>query len=404
MIRRYDVVVVGGGMVGLAFALALAREGRRVGVIEAREPPAFAANDPYDLRVIAVNRAAQNLLTRLGAWTQLHAWRVSPYQHMVVWDAAGGGKIQFSAADLGEPNLGHIVENRLLQLALLQAARAQPGFDWLCPAALQSFAADGKEVIVTLSDGRHLIAPVLVGADGAQSQVRAHAGIEQRLTDYGQRAIVCIARTEAPNQQTAWQRFLPYGVLAFLPLQNDLSSIVWSVEDERVDGLLALGDEDFAVALTEAFDTRLGRVTEVGPRAAFSLRARHAERYIANRVALIGDAAHTIHPLAGQGANLGFLDAATLAETLLGTRRDAGSRLVLRRYERARAGENVLMQRAMEGFKWLFGTQVQPLPWVRNTGLNLVDRAAPLKHALMRQAMGLQGELPALARPVVAQN
>ncbi|MGF1547272.1 MAG: UbiH/UbiF/VisC/COQ6 family ubiquinone biosynthesis hydroxylase [Thiotrichales bacterium] len=401
MILRYDVIVVGGGMIGLTLALALAREGKRVGVIEAREPAPFAPNDPYDQRVIAVSRAAQNLMARLGVWPQLQAWRVSPYQHMVVWDAQGDGAIQFSANDLGEPNLGHIAENRLLQLALLQAAHAQPSLDWLCPATLRGFAADTREVIVTLDDGRHLIAPLLVGADGAQSQVRALAGIEQRMADYGQRGIVCVARTEQPNRQTAWQRFLPYGVLAFLPLQNDLSSIVWSVADERADELLALDDEAFAVALTEALAARLGPVLEVGPRVAFPLRGRHAERYIGTRVALIGDAAHTIHPLAGQGANLGFLDAAVLAQTLLDTRRDPGSQVVLRRYERARAGENALMQRAMEGLKWLFGVQAPPLPWLRNTGLSLVDRATPLKHELMRQAMGLRGELPRLVRPVL---
>lgn len=403
MIQRYDVVVVGGGMIGLALAVALAQGGKRVGVIEAQAPRPFAPDDAFDLRVIAVNRASQNLLARFGAWQALTALRVSPYERMCVWDAAGRGEIRFSAADLGEPDLGHIVENRLLQLALLQVAQRLPTFDWLCPAELQGFAVDAREVIVTLADGRHLIAPLLVGADGVQSRVRERAGIAQRREDYGQRSIVCAVRTEQPNQRTAWQRFLPYGVLAFLPLTEYVSSIVWSVREDRVEPLIALDDAAFAAELTEAFAARLGAVTEVGPRAAFPLRGTHAERYIARRVALIGDAAHTIHPLAGQGANLGFLDAATLAEAILSTSRDPGSELVLRRYERARVGENHLMQRAMEGFKLLFGSALPPVQWARNTGLRVVDRLTPLKHELMRYAMGLRGELPELARSALPQ-
>lgn len=399
MIQRFDVVIVGGGMVGSALALALARADLRVALLEAAEPPAFDPAQPHDIRVSAITRASQRVFERLDAWRGMRTRRISPYQAMEVWDAAGSGVIRFHAEEIGEPDLGHIIENRVIQLALLDGVRRLPAITLFCPAALAGLDVDDRAARVRLDDGRVLEAPLAVGADGARSRLRELAGIEVEIHSYHQQAVTCTVATELPHLATAWQRFLPAGPLAFLPLSDGQCSIVWSTGEAHAEEIMALDDAAFREVLGEAFAHRLGTIIDSGSRGAFPLRGSQAGVYVRPRVALVGDAAHTIHPLAGQGVNLGLMDAATLADVLLGAGgRDLGDLRVLRRYERARRGEDIIMMRAMEGFRALFGNPLPPVQWLRNTGLDVVDRIGPLKRGLIRRAMGLAGELPSLAR------
>lgn len=386
---QYDVIIAGGGMVGSTLACLLGKSGQRVAVLEAHEPPVFSPTDPYDLRVSAISRASQRALVEAGAWDGVAARRTSPYEVMQVWDATGDGEIRFDAADLGEPDLGHIVENRVIQLALLDAIRALEGVDLYCPDKLAGFSVDETQVTATLHSGKTLQAKLLVGADGAQSRVRQLAGIGLETNDYGQKGLVCVVQTEFPHQFTAWQRFMPTGPLAFLPLGDGSSSIVWTLPADRADAMLMLGDADFRRELAQALDCRLGDVTAVGERAAFSLRGRHAEPYIQERLALVGDAAHTIHPLAGQGVNLGIKDAVELAAQIRQAQGDIGNAKVLRAYERARRGDNVLTQKAMEGFRLLFCNTLPPWKILRNSGLNIVNRMGFLKYEMAKRAMGI---------------
>ena len=397
-----DVIVVGGGMVGAAFALACADQGLGVTVVEARAPRRTWPAGEVDLRVSALSRASERILRRLGAWGRIIELGVSPYREMRVWDAGSGGSIHFDAADLGEPDLGHIVENRVLQLALWERLESRPEVTLVCPATITGLrrTPDGQELV--LADGRHLQGRLLVAADGRDSLIRDLAQIPTRGWDYDQRAIVATVSPAQWHQETAWQRFLPAGPLALLPLADGRCSIVWSAGGSRADELLALDDAAFSDALTEASEHRLGLIRVAGPRAAVALRLQHAQRYVEPGLALIGDAAHAIHPLAGQGVNLGLLDAAELAAALdlaRQRRRDIGSLWTLRRYERARRGDNLAMLAAMDAFKRLFGTDLAPVAALRGLGLSLTDRWAPLKRLLMDRALGRNPGLPPLARP-----
>jgi 2-octaprenylphenol hydroxylase len=399
---HYDLVIAGGGMVGAALACALAAEGVSVALIEAREPPRDWPEGEIDNRVSALSRASQRILDRLGAWTPIIELGASPYRAMYVWDAGGSGHIRFDGAEVGEPDLGHIVENRVIQRALWERLESHPTADLFCPARLEAFELDDLRVRVTLNTGSVLQASLLVGADGRDSPVRERAGITTHGWDYDQHALVANVSHELPHEETAWQRFLTTGPLAFLPLADGRSSIVWSCPPEQARALLSQEEPEFCSALGEAFDHRLGRVLETGPRAVFPLRLQHAQRYVLPRLALVGDAAHAVHPLAGQGVNLGFLDAATLAEALLDARargRDLGTLPTLRRYERARKGDNLAMLAAMDAFKRVFSNDILPLRLVRNAGLDLADRMAPVKRLFLRRALGTLGELPTLARP-----
>ena len=400
MIHRYDVIIAGGGMVGLSLACALGMGGKKVAVLEHGETPAaFKSSDEYEQRVVALNRASQTFLSHLGAWEKLQAWRVSRYDKMEVRDAGGSHEIRFSAADLNEPDLGHIVENRLVQRALYECVTELDSVDWISPVSLDNFVADEQDLIVTLNNGKVLTAQLLVGADGRFSRVREAAGISLKQNDYQQLGIVAIVESELHHDYAARQRFLADSVLAFLPMQDGRCSIVWSARQERAEELMAMDDETFATALADASEERLGRVKTLGPRAAFPLIGTHTEHYVKPRLALVGDAAHTIHPLAGQGVNLGFMDAAELANVLINSSRDLGSLSVLRRYERARAGENLAMQKLMEGFQLLFINDAQPITLLRNLGLGIADQITPIKNEMMRYALGTRGGLPEMARP-----
>jgi 2-polyprenylphenol 6-hydroxylase len=400
--QRFDLIVVGGGMVGAAFALACSGKGLSMALVETRAPERDWPPGGVDLRVSALSRASQRMLERLGAWGRIEALGASPYREMQVWDALGGGSIHFDSADLGEPDLGHIVENRVTQLALWERLEQAPDLTLVCPAAIVGLERSGSGTRLFLGDGRNVQARLLVAADGRDSLVRELAGIATQGWEYGQRAIVATVVPSDRHRETAWQRFLPTGPLGILPLEDGRCSIVWSASDDRAAELMALGDEAFSAALTEAAEGRLGQLRLDGPRASVALRLQHAERYVEPGLALIGDAAHALHPLAGQGVNLGFLDAAELADALdhaLSRRRDIAALWTLRRYERARRGENLAMLAAMDGFKRLFGSALAPVARVRSLGLAAVDRVAPVKRRLMERALGLSGGLPPLARP-----
>lgn len=398
----YDLVIAGGGMVGSTLACALSDADLKIALLESAPLERIRPGEETDLRVSAVNRASQRIFAAVGAWSGMTAWRVSPFRDMRVWDAGGFGQIHFDSATIGEPLLGWIIENRVIQYALLERARQLPAVDLLCPAALETaWSEDVGGWRVRLTDGREFTTRLLVGADGAQSKVRELAEIDTRGWSYHQKALVANVRTAEPHQETAWQRFLPTGPLAFLPLHDGRCSIVWSTTPEQADQLLALDEHVFARTLTEAFERRLGEIVQVGPRGAFPLRLQHARAYVKPGLALIGDAAHVVHPLAGQGVNLGLLDAATLAEVLLdglAAGHEVGALRVLRRYERWRKSDNLPMLGIMDGFKRLFGNSLPPVRLLRNLGLNLTDATGPLKNAMARRAMGLEGDLPKLAR------
>ncbi|MDN3516964.1 UbiH/UbiF/VisC/COQ6 family ubiquinone biosynthesis hydroxylase [Aquisalimonas lutea] len=398
--QRADVIIIGGGMVGLALAIGLADAGLEVTVVEAREPPAWQ-RDHVSNRVSAVTPASRRILERLGAWEAIAAGRVSPFEAIRAWDAAGHPGVTFDAADRGEPCLGYIIENPLIQDALRQAAGRRHRVSLYCPVGVEELDVGADSATVRLDDGRRLRGRLLVGADGASSLVRRHAGIGVAEHDYGQRGIVATVATEQHHGATARQRFLPAGPLALLPLADGRCSLVWSATAERARELEAMDEAAFNTALSGASEEVLGRVTASGDRAAFPLRRLHARAYVAPRVALVGDAAHVIHPLAGQGVNLGFLDAAALVDVLAAAReadRDIGGVGALRRYARWRRGDNAFMQRAMDGFQWLFSNDDPVRGILRNLGLSVTDRLAPAKALFVDHALGRRGELPSLAR------
>lgn len=401
-----DLIIVGAGMVGSALALALEHSGLEILVVDGGPLSVrpFAEEGAFEPRVSALSAASQRILERLGVWDGIAARRVSPYRDMRVWDGSGTGSVHFSAASVHAEALGHIVENRVVQDALLDRLHdSQIGL--LGSARLEQLRRSGDGWLLTLADGRELRAPLLVAADGANSAVRRLAGCATREWDYLHHAIVTSVRCERPHQETAWQRFTDDGPLAFLPLarQGDQHwcSIVWSTVPAEAERLMALDDEAFRHELGKAFEWRLGQVTAVDPRICIPLRQRHAKRYVESGLALIGDAAHSIHPLAGQGVNLGFLDAAVLAEVLqhaLQRGEQLNDVRVLSRYERRRMPHNLAMMAAMEGFERLFQADPLPIRLLRNSGLNWVDELPDAKALFVRRALGLVGDLPALAQ------
>ncbi|SFM64261.1 UbiH/UbiF/VisC/COQ6 family ubiquinone biosynthesis hydroxylase [Marinobacter zhejiangensis] len=402
---QFDVVVVGGGMTGSALALGLSQQGWQVALIEAAElepllaePGSATTVDDFEPRVSAISAASQRLLADLGAWPNVARQRHCPYSGMTVWDADGTGRIYFDAASMGVAELGAIVENRVLVRALFLALADSSVTVFSGVAVTGMTGADGERTL-TFADGRKLVARLVVAADGAQSRVRQWAGLPTREWDYDQQAIVCTVQTEQSHDYTAWQRFSPTGPLAFLPLQGSIDgegghfcSIVWSQDTDEARRLMALSDADFSAELEAAIERQLGGLKAVSRRWAFPLRQRHAKEYIADGLALVGDAAHTIHPLAGQGVNLGYADVRALLEELeraRGMEVAVNDPLVLARYQRRRKGDNLAMMAAMEGFKQLFARDELPLRWIRNAGMRWLDRAEPLKHRIAAQAMGL---------------
>lgn len=409
-----DVIVVGAGMVGVTFATALAPSGAKIVLLEQKpgdvsgfgEWVKTQQSEGYDPRVSALTCASQQILQSVGAWENMQGYRLSPYTDMDVWDGEGTGHIHFSARDLHEPALGHIVENRVTLAGLYEAMQQHDNIQLITGAEVESLSwPENGCRSIKLKDGSELSAELVVASDGALSKTRQMAGIPMWEWDYGHHAIVTTVKTAQPHQKTAWQRFTEDGPLALLPLSSEegdcYCSIVWSTSPVHAKALMEMDDAQFCAALTRTFEGRLGDILWSDQRFVFPLRQRHAKHYIQQSFVAIGDAAHTIHPLAGQGVNLGLLDAAQLAETLTEARNrgDAiGSERVLRRYQRIRRADNLQMSAAMEGFKQLFNSQQPVLRLARNMGMSLLDKIGPVKNHIVQEAMGLSGNLPLIAR------
>jgi 2-octaprenylphenol hydroxylase len=397
--QHYDVIIIGGGIVGATTACALGRAGVAVALIEAREPlaPDKLQADP---RVFAITRASERIFRSLGVWDTIQQQGAFAFTDMEVWDAGGNGVTHFDCAELGESCLGHIIDPRIIQAALWRQLQATDTVSLYCPGHFQAVTVEADRVDVALDDDRQLTADLIIGADGSHSPLRHALHIAARRHDYQQSGLVALVKTSAPHGNTAWQRFLPGGPLAFLPMDDASCSIVWTLPTAEAERLLTADKAEFHQELATAFEHRLGTITESGEREAWPLQRMHAEHYVIARAALIGDAAHSIHPLAGQGVNLGLLDAATLVEVIIDARqrgKDPGSLPVLRRYERWRRGDNLLMMMSMDAINRVFSNTRSPLNRLRNLGLSMVNRSGFARRIFMGHAMGLEGDLPALA-------
>lgn len=409
---EHDILIVGGGMVGLTCATLLAQYGEdtarsfSIGIVETSPPAPVPPNADIELRVSALSRISQTILQFSGIWPAIAATRISPYRRMCVWQADGAAgsarSISFDAAELGEPDLGCIVENGVIRRAAWERVNAMHSVSLhlgSAPAALHE-ETDALELI--LENGQRLRTRLLVGADGARSWVRQALGVTSREREYGQRAIVAHVESQRSHRETAWQRFIAGGPVALLPLDDGRSSVVWSCPDATAAELMAADKKIFDQRLTLATDQVLGSLTTTTERADFPLSLAYAQRYTGRRYALIGDAAHRVHPLAGQGANLGLLDAAALAETLAVQQAspviDPGDPVILRRYERWRKGDNLLTMGVLDGLHRLFGAGWVPAARLGGLGLGIVDRLAPVKRRLALYAMGDSGDLPMAAR------
>ncbi|MGM0701596.1 MAG: UbiH/UbiF/VisC/COQ6 family ubiquinone biosynthesis hydroxylase [Pseudomonadota bacterium] len=392
MDETQDAIIIGGGMVGAAVAAAMGQAGMTVTLIEGGAPPApIADGEPFDLRVSSLNLASQRLLESVGAWPFIPEARRCPFRHIEASDAAERRHIRFSAVDLGLADFGHFVENRLIRHALWQRLAELPGVTTLCHASPNALIRGGQHALVELENGRLLAARLVVGADGAGSRTRELAGIATRDADYRQRALIVNVRTHLPQQDVSWQRFTPTGPQAMLPLPGPHASLVWYDTDAATREREALDDESLRQAVEAAFPARLGGIDAVLGRASFPIRRRHAERYTRRRLALVGDAAHVIHPLAGQGLNLGLQDAAELARQVTAAHaagEDPGSRRPLAAYARTRRPQTLAMMAAMETFHRLF-TGPSPLRQAGAAGLAVAEHLGTAKQGVMRRALGI---------------
>lgn len=409
---NYDVIVVGAGQVGATLALQLspllAARGQRLALVEASDAePAEYRGEQFDPRVVALTPASRRLYEQLGLWRHIAAERASPYQDMLVWDGEASGRIGFHADELDCDQLGHIVENSVMVRHLRQALTYQSVVEWFRPATVTGLTRrEDDSMAVVLDDERTLVAPLVIAADGAHSRVRELAQFNVREWPYAQKAIVTTVRTERPHGQTAHQRFMRTGPLAFLPLRchwgeaessgqqwdEHYSSIVWSADSALAEELLALDDAAFCERLGRDFEYTLGAVTAVDRRHGIPLYQRHARDYIRPGIALVGDAAHSIHPLAGQGVNLGLKDVQALyaeIERALNRGLPLSEPSILRRYQRHRLGDNLGMMATMEGFKRLFGSTSPTWIALRNTGLRRIDGLSLIKNTLAQKAMGV---------------
>lgn len=392
MDETLDAIIVGGGMVGAAVAAALGQAGMSVALVEGGAPPAaIPIEAPFDLRVSSLNLASQRLLEAVGAWAFIPEARRCPFRHIEASDTAEKRHIHFNAAELELPDFGHFVENRVIRRALWQRLAELPGVTTLCHARPVAWVPGGHRSLLELDDGRMLAARLVVGADGAASHTRELAGIATRDEDYGQRALIINVRTHLPQQDVSWQRFTPTGPQAMLPLPGQHGSLVWYDSAEATLAREALDDEALRLAIEHEFPARLGGVEAVLGRASFPIRRRHAERYVRPRLALVGDAAHVIHPLAGQGLNLGLQDAEALSRRVIEAfhaGHDPGDRAVLAGYARERRPQTLAMIAAMETFHHVF-TGAAPLRFAGAAGLALAERLEGAKRQVMRHALGL---------------
>jgi len=412
-LKQFDVVVVGAGLVGASLAAALGQNSQTqslsIALVDAGKPSTAPQNShqsqpepQFDPRVVALTRRSQALLENIGIWSAvaspspgLHP--ACPYSHMQVWDGEGTSQIDFDSGDLQQENLGYIVENRQVLSHLISKIEALPQIEQFWGETVTALEESENQSHLRLNSGLVISAPLILAADGANSHIRKLRGFATREWQYRQHAIVTTVKTEKSHGFTARQRFMKSGPLAFLPLlsaagDDYFSSIVWSLDEERAATIEALNDSEFKTALTDNFEARLGRVTWTDKRFSFPLQQRHAKAYVQPGIALLGDAAHTIHPLAGQGVNLGFMDVEALVSELeRAVRREIPLTdfSILRRYQRARLGPNLAMMALMEGFKQMFGSRNAWVQVLRNTGISTVDQLGPLRNLLAKRAMGL---------------
>jgi 2-polyprenylphenol 6-hydroxylase len=408
--NEFDIVIAGAGMVGASLACLLAESELRIALID-KNPltPGGPENSPppnkkeFDPRVSAISQASQQLFRQLGVWEDMTNQRVCNYSAMEVWDAEGTGSIEFAAADINQPELGSIIENSVILAALHRRIAQLENVFPITPFAIASYEQiereEGEVVKLDADDGQSIRAGLVIAADGANSKLRQLANFECREWDYEQHALVTTVRTQLPHSDTARQRFMETGPLAFLPLRvaeddadQHYCSIVWSMLPDQAERAMSLNETEFNKELAAALEHKLGAIEWSDKRFIFPLRQRHAIDYVKEGIVLVGDAAHTIHPLAGQGVNLGLLDAKALAEELargVEAGRSIADPTVLLRYQRRRKGNNLSMMWLMEGFKRLFAQQDLGMRWLRNVGMNAADRVTPLKNQMIRKAMGL---------------
>lgn len=397
-----EVLIIGGGIVGNALAGLLGRSGIACTIIEAAEETESDKHRQADPRALAMTVASKRILQSFDVWKQIPTERLGYFRQMHVWDEAGNGSIDFDSADICQSTIGYIIEQTILQASLDVVLKYMPSVTIHRGTTVKALYWQDDAMTVELDGQTKLRARLVVAADGVHSQARALAGIEYKLHDYQQQAVACVVKTALPHAQIARQRFLTDGPLAFLPMADTHQcGVVWSTTPEYANKLLSMQPDDFNYVLQSAFEYSLGDVEVCSTRASFALKRAQAERYCRDRFVLIGDAAHSIHPMAGQGANMGLLDAASLAQVLREAwqkNKEIGSMRVLRRYERWRKGENMTMMMVVEGLKHLFENQMGPLPLLRSTGMQFINSKSTLKHWIMRRAMGLDGDLPEIAR------
>lgn len=406
----YDVIILGAGMAGLAMAQSLAESDLSVCLMEHHDLNSKLSLVPrYESRVSALTEASYHFLKNMGVWVSADVDRICAYERMEVWDAEGTGRIKFHAWDVGYTHLGWIAENTVITAGLL--AQLKTGKVTLLDNTQVLGIEKSRSSVSVLCENKSAITGrLLVAADGADSRVRKWAGIPITQKDCLHHAVVCNVQTFASHQHCAWQVFLESGPLAFLPLPGTTddagnkvhhSSIVWSIKPEKAKQVMAMDDQAFCHALTQAGEGCTGKVLQASKRMCIPLSQRYASVYVKDRVALIGDAAHTIHPLAGQGVNLGFMDAAVLTEEVLRAAArgdDWGSEHILNRYQRRRQGHNMMMLAAMDGFQQLFNQDALPFRWLRNAGMQLLGKHTLIKKQMIRQAMGLSGDIPEIMK------
>lgn len=389
MLQRFDIIVAGAGMVGACAALSLAKSGFRIALVEPAEKSSETKVDDnsYDLRVSALSPTSQQVLQRLGVWQGLDQARVCEYEKMSIWHQHGEARVEFDCVELARGSLGAIVENIQIVRVLQSACDDRASIEWYCPDRIDSIQQNSEQGLsLVLASGIELESDLLIAADGRGSNTRQLAGIEVIGGDYQQRAIVANVKTEFGHQFTAWQRFLSTGPLAFLPLANGQSSIVWSCDNDFADEMMGLDDSEFCAALGDAFEYQLGEVERVGARQSFPLSWHSSNRWLKNRILLLGDAAHGVHPLAGQGVNLGFSDVELLTEKL----REldcAWNKKRLRQFERQRKSETAMATHAFSGLKWIYGQDNQAICGLRDIGMRLLQNNPAGRRLLMKQAI-----------------
>lgn len=398
----YDIIIVGGGMVGAALACALAqRTSLSILILEAQSHlPTWSAQH-YHHRVSAIALSSQRIFQSLQVWDEIKNNRISPFTGIHVWDAAKQGAIHFDCYEIAESVLGFIIENNLIQSVLQKKLEQYPQVNFVSSVQLKRFVEKANHIELHTNDGTIFSAKLAIAADGAHSWLREQANIQIEKHDYQQHAIVAAVRTAKSHEKIARQVFLETGPLAFLPLaEENLSSIVWSLSPEKAEQLLSLSDDLFMLELAHAFQHTLGDVTEISKRHAFPLHKQQAKHYVHSRVVLVGDAAHTIHPLAGQGVNMGLLDAASLVDVIVGairSHRDFASAHNLRPYERWRKADNFALQAGVDVIKQLFASDKPSVQSLRSFGLDVTNRMQWIKNIFTSHAVGDRDGLPLLA-------